>query len=284
MKPSTWLVAVVLSGCSFFQQKVEEQERPLARVQDSYLYPSDVATVMPEFRNPQDSAMVVDKFINDWVRKQLMIEQAKEATTFNEAEIQRKVLDYRYALMRSAYEKEFVEKNLNETVTEKDISDYYNEKADDFILKQNILRGLFAKFPKEAPGLGRFRTQLYNYPTSSLQELRDYCNQFANRAFMEDSIWLNFEEVVAQTPFEGLMNKEQVLRNKRLLENSDDDFVYLLRIVEYKVVDEISPLEFVKEDIQNIILNKRKMSLKIELQSRIYEDAKKNGMFEIYTD
>ena len=69
---------------------------------------------------------------------------------------------------------------------------------------------------------------------------------------------------------------------KSSIEASDEDFVYFLTIFEYKLIGEVAPLEFVSDRISDIIINKRKITLKKELEKDIYEEAKTSNTFEIY--
>ena len=66
------------------------------------------------------------------------------------------------------------------------------------------------------------------------------------------------------------------------VEESDSSYLYLFKIDKYKISDETSPLEFVKDDIKNIILNKRRVDLAKNLENGIYERAKENEDFEIF--
>ena len=60
------------------------------------------------------------------------------------------------------------------------------------------------------------------------------------------------------------------------------NYLYFLKITQYKVQNDTSPLEFVRDDIQKIILNKRKVKLAKDLEEEIYENAVRNDGFEIY--
>jgi hypothetical protein len=273
---------IIITGCEFFRPKQENAESAIARVNETYLYPSDFVGLIPSNLNPEDSGKFAQKFVDDWVKKQLMIARSQREVDINEAEIQKKVLDYTYALTRSAYERKYIQENLNEAVSDEQIQKYYDENAEDFILKQNIVRCLFAQIPKEAPRLNRFRNNLADYPNEGLSELKEYCTQFANRAFVEDSVWVNFKEVIAGTPYDQSVDQLRLLRSRQQLENSDDTYTYFLRILDYKVVDDTSPIEFVREDIINILINKRKIALKRELEDKVYEDAAANDAFEIF--
>ena len=276
------VLLILLASCEFFHAKEEVEETPIARVYETNLYPSDMSGLVPANLAEEDSIKFAEKFIDDWIKKQLMIARSQNEVDINEAEIQRKVLDYRYALTRSAYEKRYIKENLNQSVGESEIEKYYGEHSADFILKQNIVRCIFAQVPEDAPRLKTLRSDFINYSATNSDEIRAYCTQFADRFFVEDSVWVDFDEVILGTPLDQIFDKARILRTRSFLENSNDNFAYYLRILEYKVVDEISPLEFVTEDITNIIINKRKISLKRELENKVYEDAAQSNAFEIY--
>jgi hypothetical protein len=276
-----FLLSIV--GCEFLKPKEVVEEPPLARVNEQLLYPSDLQGLIRTNTSSADSIQFAERFVNDWVEKQLMIARSSQEVDLNQAEIERKVLEYRFALTRSAFEKKYIQENLNEDVREEEILEYYESHSEDFILKQNIVRCLFAQIPEGAPRQKRFEKDIQDYPESNIEDLREYCTQFANRAFVEDSVWVDFNEIILATPFEKILDKNRILRTRKYLTDSDEDFGYFLKILEYKMVDDTSPIEFVREDITNIIINKRKIALKRELEEKVYEEAQQNNAFEIYS-
>ena len=50
---------------------------------------------------------------------------------------------------------------------------------------------------------------------------------------------------------------------------------------EYRISDNVSPLEFVRDEIINIILNKRKVELAKKLEDEVYNHALDRKEFEI---
>ncbi len=264
------------------QQSEEEDEVAVARVKDTYLYYSDLAGVVPDDVSPRDSIHIVEQYVDGWIKKQLMIDKASTSMQFDEADIERRVLDYRYALMVHEYEKLLVQQQLSTEVGEEEIAQYYQVKQDNFVLKQNIIKGLFVKLPTEAPRIRRVRNWIRSYPNTNMEDLRTYCYQFANRSHLEDSLWVNFNEVIKNTPLATIPNKVQFLRSNSFVETSDDDFVYLLKLIDYKISDEVSPLEYVREDIINIIINKRKIQLTRDFEQTTLEEAATNNDFEKY--
>lgn len=274
----------ILYGCEFFKPKEVTSEAPIAKVMDQYLYPSDLEGLFPPNVSAEDSSKLAEKYIENWIKKQLMISRSSSSIDFNEAEIERKVLDYRYAMMVHAYERQHINRHLNQEVSAEEVINYYNEKSDNFLLRQNIIKCIFAKIPTNAPNLSQFRKNFKAYPENNVEDLKSYVTQFAVRSFLEDTSWVIFDEVLMGTPLENIQDKTQFLKENKYSETSDNEYIYFLKIFDFKMSDEISPLEFIRDDIRNIIINKRKIVLKKELEEKIYDEAKKNKLFEIYSN
>ena len=109
-----------------------------------------------------------------------------------------------------------------------------------------------------------------------------YCNQFATSYSFDDSLWIEFEEMVANTPFGNLNNKAALFKSNRIESNQDSDFLYFIRVNEYKLAEEVAPLEFARERIIKNIINRRKLEVLNAMEERIYQSAKENNGFELY--
>ena len=258
--------------------------RPVARVYDNYLYEQDLEGIVDENATFEDSANLVGRYVDTWVKKQLLLAEAASQMEIDEAELERKLLDYRYALIVYEFEKNYVNQEVDKEVDEEEITRYYQEHQENFELKQNIIKGIYAKVPQEAPRVGRLRDLFQGeLDDAAREEIRSYCLSFASAYSLDDSTWYNFEEIIANTPLVSIPNKVQFLQKNEFIETSDDIYVYFVKVQDYKISDQISPLEFVKDDIEKIITNQRKVALTQQLEEDIYRDAKKNNEFEIYT-
>ena len=182
------------------------------------------------------------------------------------------------------YKQYHINEKLHTEVTEQEIQDYYEANQDNFELKQNIIRGIFIKLPKEAPRINTVGKLIRSKKPNDREELASYCFQFATYYTLEDTVWLNFDELIRSTPLASIPNQEQYLKNNKYVETNDQNFEYFLLINEYKIADQISPLEFVSDNIEEIIVNKRKIALANQLETDIYSEAQKNNDFEIYRE
>lgn len=251
----------------------------VAQVGSSILSKADInALSIPK----EDSARVVNRFVEDWVKKELLIKRANDNFNIDLSSIEQKVADYRYALISYEYQKFVVQQQLDTIVTDDEIQNYYEEHRNNFVLRQNILRGRFIKVNKEAQKLRSVKRWIKSDRPNDIESLEEYAFQFANDYSLEDSLWIKFDELTKNSPFSTITNKIQFLKRNRYVEEEDSLYLYLLKINEYKISEEVSPLDFVKGDIRNVIINKRKIALVKELENEIFEEAKQNEDYQIY--
>lgn len=282
--------SVLVGGCDLLEMKadtsndLEEKSEPIARVHDHYLYPEDLLGLVDSNTSAKDSVARIEGYVNSWIRNQLLIDEASTKMDFDEAEIERKILEYRYSLMGYEYQSYVVNRNLDTEVDDEEIVKYYNENLDNFLLQQNIIRGRYIKLPKAAPRTSQVRRWIRSNQEKDLQDLRQYCLTYSTLYSLEDSIWINFEELIKNSPVAEVPDKVDFLRRNKYSETSDEESLYLFYVLEYKVSRDIAPVEIVYDQIRNIILNKRKVELTKNLQKDVYERAKENNEFEVYTN
>ena len=106
----------------------ESELQPLASVGDLYLFPKDIQGIVPKGISRNDSIDMIERHINTWIKKQLLISEAQQQLSFDEVELERRVLDYRYALMMHEFEKYMVSRNIDTNISEEEIAEYYGRK------------------------------------------------------------------------------------------------------------------------------------------------------------
>jgi hypothetical protein len=287
----TWFFAVVLSlllsGCELIKMKANNAEgdsdrQPAARANDSYLYKDELVGIIAPGTPAEDSTKLVEAYINSWIRKQLLIQEASRKIDINEAQVERKILDYRYSIIAYEYQTYYIKQHLDTAVSDSEIEQYYKGNIDNFVLKQNIVQGTFIKIPKNAPRTQKIKELIFSTREKDQNELKSYCLSFSVAYHISGSNWVVYDELVKNSPLAESPNKIQFLKSNPYYETADDNFLYFLRIAQYRISDNVSPLEFVKDDIRNIILNKRKVELAKQLEEEVYRYALDQHEFEIY--
>jgi hypothetical protein len=274
-------------SCDLIRMKKERasdnsNRKAVARVNNAFLYSDELKGIVPEKTTKDDSAARVSAYVTSWVRKQLLIQEALKTIHIDEAEVERKVLDYRYSLIGYEFLNYYIQQHLNDSVDDASIENYYKAHLDNFILKQNIIRGTYIKVPKEAPRTKRIKDLMFSSKEKEINELKSYCLSFSAAYHLADSSWIEFDKLAVNSPLAEIPNKIQFLRSYNYYETSDPGYLYFLKVDAYKITDNVSPLEFVRLDIKNIILNKRKVELAKKLEDEVYENAAKRKNFEVF--
>lgn len=283
----TVICLLFLAGCEFIKMKsgrsVDEVKRlPVARVKDVFLYKDELAGIVTPGTPKEDSAQRIESYITSWIRKQLLIQEAARKIDINEADVERKILDYRFSLIAYEYQSYYVKQHLDTVISGEEIERYYKNNIDNFILKQNIVQATFIKVPKTAPRTNKIKDLILSAKEKDEKELKSYCLSFSAAYHLTDSTWMVFDELVKNSPLVEIPNKIQFLKSYTYYETSDDSYLYFLKVAKYRISDNISPLEFVTDDIRNIILNKRKVELAKKLEDDVYNTAASEKEFEIF--
>ncbi|MFD2034168.1 peptidyl-prolyl cis-trans isomerase [Belliella marina] len=280
------LAIFLLSSCDLFKIKSEEESEEddpvVASVGNQNLRKSDVAVVITGNTNKEDSVNITNRYIQSWIRKQLMIKEAGKTITFDEAELNRKLLDYRYALMVYEFEKAHVKNNSDSTISEPEIIRYYEENKENFSLKEIIVRTNFFKLEKANSQNRSLERLLSSNKPESKENIQEIALKHAANYYLEDSTWVRLEDIIINTPLAQNNNKVELLRNNKLIKVDDEVYTYYFKILEYKLQDQIPPVDFVKDEISKILMNKKRVALVEQLQKDIYQRAQENNEFKIY--
>ena len=281
------VLSLVLSGCELIKMKANNSDgggdrQAAARVNDSYLFKDELVGIIAPGTPAEDSTKLVEAYINSWIRKQLLIQEASRKIDINEAQVERKILDYRYSIIAYEYQTYYIKQHLDTAVSNVEIEKYYKGNIDNFVLKQNIVQGTFIKIPKNAPRTQKIKELIFSSREKDQNELKSYCLSFSVAYHISESNWVVFDELVKNSPLAEYPNKIHFLKSNPYYETSDDNFLYFLRIAQYRISDNVSPMEFVRDDIRNIILNKRKVELAKQLEEEVYRYALDQKEFEIY--
>jgi len=273
----TYLLSI--TSCDFFS--LSKKEKPVAKVSKSYLYTSEIKDIFPEFISEQDSITILENYINNWAVNQLVLQKAELNLSDKKKQVEQQLKDYRNSLIRFAYEQELINEYLDTIISATEIEKYYHTNIDNFELKENIVKVVYIQLDKKAPKLSEIKNLYQLKHDDDFNLLKSYALQYAKSYYLQDSIWINFEDLLKALPIET-KNKVHYLHNNKFIELEDASFVYLVNIIDYEIKNSNSPVSYVEKRIKSIILNQRKIDLISNMEERLYNDATKNKTLEIY--
>ena len=263
--------------------KQEQNRVAVARANEDYLYLDEIQDIVPSGTPAKDSTELITKYIDNWIRETLVTQKAESNLGDEQKNVEKQLRNYRNSLITYTYEKELVKQKLDTIVSDSEIEEYYNNNQADFELKDNIIKVVYVKVDKKAPGIDKLKRMYKSDVASDREQLASYCHQFASNFYLDDSSWLLFDDLLKEIPIQTY-NKELFLQNNRFVEVSDSLNHYFVNIKGFKIRNSLSPLGFEKENIKNIILNKRKLQLINKMIEDVYNDAANANKIEIYSN
>ncbi len=272
---------LLLSSCSFIASMFGGKEKPVARVYDLYLYPSDLVGIVPKESSAKDSAEIVQSYITNWMRQNVILKQAQDNAALNNSEIEEQLNNYRNSLIIYSYEQQLVAQKLDTTVTEKQIRDFYAKNKENFELKKSIIKLTYLKIPKNAHRFELAKKWFQSNKAKDKAELETYCMQFAADYSLVDTSWIYLDDVNAIIPIDRF-SESTLLQKNKLIDFSDSDFYYLMKVKDFMYREDISPIEFEMDNIRNSIINKRKLELINNMENSVYNKALDEKDVEIF--
>ena len=279
MRILAFLLSTLLWSCSLFQDKVDDTA--IARVENKYLLLSDIQGIVPMDTPEEDSVLIINNYIKNWIKDNLILHKAELNLEENQKDVKKQLEDYRRSLIVYSYEKELIKQRLDTIVTEDDIAIFYENNSQQFDLKDDIVKVRYLKLNKKAPQVKKIRKIYKSKKPEEVEKLKELAHQYAEKFHLTDDEWILFDELKKEVPINASQSKEY-LKNIKNIEVEDSLSFYFVYIKDYKLKNDVSPLSFEAHNIKNIIINKRKLSLINKIRSDLYEEAFMSNDIEIY--
>ena len=255
----------------------------VAKVLDKYLYLDQIPSFQSKAINSKDSILFLHNIANNWAINKLLINKAEFNLKLNSFHIDSLVEIYRESLLIHHYKEALIQTYLDTVIEDSLIINYYNSNINNFKLQEDIVRLKFIKIRNVAPNLEFVSASYSSNDNEVLDDLEDYCLQFADRFFLDAVDWISWEKFSKQLPVkshEFLSNKFLFQKNQKI-EFSDQTYQYFIFIEDFKIKGSASPLEYVSSVVKNILINKRKQDIINSIETKLLEEAIINDDFKI---
>lgn len=271
-----------LTGCQLFESK--EDDQLIAECYGNYLYRHDLEGIVQPGTSTNDSIAAVKQFVDNWIRQQIMLEQAENNLSDEQKDFTDQIEQYRKSLIIYAYESELIRQKLDTNITQTQIEEFYNNNQQNFMLLENIIRVKYIKIPavSSKPDLLKKAEKLLRSGKPDDQEkLLDLCQNSLLTCYTDDETWIRFDDLLRDVPIKS-DDPEGFLRGRTYYQASDSLYTYLVLFKEVKTKEGVSPLSFEAEKIKEMILNRRKIELMDKMQEQVFQEALNENKFTIY--
>ncbi len=276
------VIVLTTSSCELFQKRNEA--KVIAKVHNENLYENDLKNFnIPSGLSEKDSIAVLVDYINDWATKQLIMHEAKKnMSEKKQIEYNNLVESYKLDLFSSAYENAYVKKNLKTAVTESDIESYYSKFKESFLLQKDLINVRYIELSKKYKDVAATKKAFSRFKDDDINELNKIKLSFISSDFNFNEEWVSLDSFLEKIPSLKKFKKTKLLVNGKLLSYKNNESRFLIKFKAVLKSGSPAPIKHVKDQIKQIILNKRKIQLKKQLEEEIRKDALQTKEYQIF--
>lgn len=271
------LFAILFSGCT-----LEKREVPgaIVSVGNRYLTREMLDQVIPDGLSPRDSSAFADAYVRHWAEDELVYDVAQKNIPDVER-IENLVDRYRRELFVHEYQKQILSEKLDAEISDDAVKNYYRTHLDKFVLKTPIVKGLFLKVAETTPELKKLKKWYRGKDHASVENIEKYTlHNIINYDYFYDR-WVSFDEVMSAIPY-TVTDANRFLQTHTFLEINDEGYWYLLNISDYLPAGAHMPLDFARTQIEEILLNQKRMDFLHQMNKELYQEALENRKIKYY--
>ena len=270
------LIALVsLHACVLFSDDTIESQVVVSAFGKNLLLDS-LCSRIPDKLSFEDSTLLSERIIEGWVRENVLLAQAEKNINEFSSTFESSIRSYRNALLVTQFEREFIASRVDTKVQDEEIEKFHSDYPELFQLKEHVLRAVFFEINTEEDMLDSARIWLTTADSSSVPKLEQWSIERGAHFALDVDYWWLLSDLLQTVPMQVYRIEDQ-LRNRRLIEFTDGDSRYLLRILEHRLKDLPSPISIARKRIIDLIIQERRRSILENLRDDLVSDAWANG-------
>jgi hypothetical protein len=267
-----------ISGCSYINSNPDEAY--VAKVDEKTYLLKDLKSQLPAGMTKPDSLARVNDILTRWVKKELLLKMAEENLDENQRDLSKEIEEYRNSILIHRYQQQLLTQKLDTVLTETDFRHYFEIHPEKFRLDINIVKAVYVEIPKNVAKTDQIKRWMTENSARSMSELESYSFQYASKYDHFNNDWVDFNTILARIP--GVTEQpNELLKSSKFHQFSNLNNYYFILINDYIPEGEKAPFSFVKDRIESLILNSRKMEFLQDLEKNIYEKGKRENRFTI---
>lgn len=260
---------------------VRQEENWLAKTENYKLSIEELREVAPKFKSKEDSIKWSESYILNWMKEKSFLEKARLTLSSEEIDFSHQLENYKNSLVRHRFEEWIVFKYLDTVVTKEEVESYYTENKSSFLLLDYMVQPHFVSVDLDLSKKKKkeIKKLFKSKKAGDWKKLDKLCYELDADYELFDSTWYKWKDFSGSFDLK-IQKTSSWLRYNNFIEFEDSLNYHLILFEDYKLKNQVSPLEFEKEKIKKIILLKRKLKLIKEKKEELYQDYLSN--IEVY--
>ena len=282
MNKPTWIITLLILVFNSCGTDKSKSDVIVAKVYDKELYFSQYSYLFYGTDiNEVDSINISKEYISNWVEEQILVHNAQNNINLDLLEIKSKAERYKNSLIIHKYENDYIESNIDTNISYSELKKYYKEHQNDFQLNDYLVKVLYLKVTTDAPDINKVDKWYKLYREDDITEIENYAKLYASNFYYDEENWMYFEELTKEIPLNNI-SKDKFITQKSKIRLDENGYYYFLNVIEYKLKNTTSPLEFEKDNIKQRILNIRIKELRKALKKDNIQKAYDEKSVYIY--
>lgn len=270
-----FLIILVLPSC-----KSESNEKNLARFKDTYLNESDIINEIPITLNQKDSAIFTDNYIHKWLVNQMIMDKSEEMIPMEVLKVEKKINKYKMSLISYEFEQFYINKRLDTSISKFQISKYYENHLDDFVLNDYAVKCMYLQVPKKSKFFKEIKKNYHLKNEDMIDKIMEIGQNEEVSLYYNPEEWVLFDDLMKQIPILEKYSKIEFIKKKKKVILDFNNYIYFINVYDFIIKNGISPLSFEENKIKSIILNQRAKNLRKKLRQDLYNDGIKNNLID----
>ncbi|MFD1552625.1 hypothetical protein DNU06_16670 [Putridiphycobacter roseus] len=229
----------------------------------------------------EDSITFSNDYINNWINQNILVHQALTENIPELDAIEKKTIDYRNNLLIHYHENKIIKEELDTVVSFEELKKYYNKHQSDFQLKDYLVKVMYIKVAEDAPDIDKLSKWYKLNSEKDLNQLVQYAGLYASNFYYDLDNWIYFSDITKEIPLNDI-DKNRFITRKSELKINEDGYFYFINILDYKLKNALSPIEFEKNNIKQRIINNRILNLREKIKNQLIQKAKNENKIKYY--
>ena len=260
--------------------KSESNERNLARFKDVYLKESEIINEIPITLDQKDSAIFADNYIHKWLVNQMIMDKSEEMIPQEVLKVEKKINKYKMSLISYEFEQFYINKRLDTSISKFQISKYYENHLDDFVLNDYAVKCMYLQVPKKSKFIKEIKRNYHLKDEDMIDKIMEIGQNEEVSLYYNPEEWVFFDDLMKQIPILEKYSKVEFIKKKKKVILEFNNYIYFINVFDFIIKNGTSPLSFEENKIKSIILNQRAKSLRKKLRQDLYNDGIKNNLIE----
>lgn len=270
------LAATVLASC------FSEEEDVLARVGDNVLYKKDVMQLLPEGVPSQDSAAMVQQYINTWALAHLKVLKALQTLSADEKDVTDEVRDYRDNLLRYRLEQSYTASALDTTVTDGEMQAYYDAHSQNYKFPYIIAKARIITLSQTSQHYDAIKKSYAETDPEAVEELLEECRSYAERLEDFGGNWMPMPSIAKAVPGLDAESCETIFRGSSKYIKIGDGKDYFIFLTDKIPAGAPAPYEYCRQTIKDAILIQRRQDILLQLEQDLLQEGIESEKLKIY--